>query len=66
VFVGVGVGGMANTGTIPGNPARVAFSPEIQQVSPARSGFRITQKFPSPLRPTTSATSPVCNTPTLS
>jgi hypothetical protein len=37
------VGGMANTGTMPVSPVRVAFSPEIQQVSPVRSGLRITQ-----------------------
>jgi hypothetical protein len=62
----VGVGGTPNTGTTLVSPVRVAFCPEIQQVSPVRSGLRITQKFPSGLRPTTSATSPVRNTPTLS
>ena len=66
VLVGVGVGGTLNTGTTLGSPVRVAFCPEIQQVSPARSGLRITQKFPSGLRPTTSAVSPICTTPTWS
>jgi hypothetical protein len=66
VFVAVGVGGMPNIGTTLVIPVMVAFCPEIQQVSPVISGLRITQKFPSGLRPTTSATSPACNTPTLS
>jgi hypothetical protein len=37
------VDGMANTGTMPVSPVRVAFCPEIQQVSPVPSGLRITQ-----------------------
>jgi hypothetical protein len=39
----VGVGGRATTGRMAGMPVKVAFSPEIQQVSPTRSGLRITQ-----------------------
>lgn len=66
VRVGVGVGGGVNTGTLLAIPVRVAFCPLIQQLLSVPSGSRITQKFPSALRPTTSATSPTRNTPTRS
>ena len=64
VRVGVTVGGGVNTGRRLVNPLIVASWSGIQQVSPGRSGFRIAQKFPSALRPTTCAASPACNTPT--
>jgi hypothetical protein len=53
VRVGVGVGGGVRTGRRLVNPVIVAFSSDIQQTSPGRSGLRIAQKFPFALRPTT-------------
>jgi len=65
VRVGVGVGGGVNIGRRLGMPVRLANLPHNQQDSPGRSGLRMIQYSPFALRPTTSATSPTCNAPTL-
>jgi hypothetical protein len=66
VRVGLGVGGGVNTGRAPATPVTLAYLPDNQHTLPSLFGLRMIHHCASALRPTTSATSPARNTPTLS